>query len=158
MAEAKIVVPEDGSKITIDDGQLNVPDNPIIPFIEGDGTGPDIWRATVRVLDAAVEKAYSGNRKISWMEIYAGEKANNLFHSWLPDESVQACRDYLVAIKGPLTTPIGGGIRSLNVALFIYEFYDFLWSAFTDRVVKNKRECDRCTESSPNNCEYLACG
>jgi len=117
MAEAKIVVPEDGSKITIDDGQLNVPDNPIIPFIEGDGTGPDIWRATVRVLDAAVEKAYSGNRKISWMEIYAGEKANNLFHSWLPDESVQACRDYLVAIKGPLTTPIGGGIRSLNVAL-----------------------------------------
>jgi isocitrate dehydrogenase len=117
MAEAKIVVPEDGSQITIDDGQLNVPDNPIIPFIEGDGTGPDIWRAAVRVLDAAVEKAYSGNRKISWMEIYAGEKANNLFHSWLPDESVQACRDYLVSIKGPLTTPIGGGIRSLNVAL-----------------------------------------
>ena len=117
MAEAKIVVPEDGSKITIADGQLNVPDNPIIPFIEGDGTGPDIWRATVRVLDAAVEKAYSGNRKISWMEIYAGEKANNLFHSWLPEESVQACRDYLVSIKGPLTTPIGGGIRSLNVAL-----------------------------------------
>jgi isocitrate dehydrogenase len=117
MAEAKIVVPEDGSQITIDDGQLNVPDNPIIPFIEGDGTGPDIWRATVRVLDAVVEKAYSGNRKISWMEIYAGEKANNLFHSWLPEESVQACRDYLVSIKGPLTTPIGGGIRSLNVAL-----------------------------------------
>jgi isocitrate dehydrogenase len=117
MAEARIVVPEDGSQITIDDGQLNVPDNPIIPFIEGDGTGPDIWRAAVRVLDAAVEKAYSGNRKISWMEIYAGEKANNLFHSWLPDESVQACRDYLVSIKGPLTTPIGGGIRSLNVAL-----------------------------------------
>jgi isocitrate dehydrogenase len=117
MAEAKIVVPEDGSQITIADGQLNVPDNPIIPFIEGDGTGPDIWRATVRVLDAAVEKTYSGNRKISWMEIYAGEKANNLFHSWLPEESVQACRDYLVSIKGPLTTPIGGGIRSLNVAL-----------------------------------------
>jgi len=117
MAEAKIVVPEDGSRITIDDGRLNVPDNPIIPFIEGDGTGPDIWRAAVRVLDAAVEEAYAGNRKISWMEIYAGEKANNLFHSWLPEESVQACRDYLVSIKGPLTTPIGGGIRSLNVAL-----------------------------------------
>jgi isocitrate dehydrogenase len=117
MAEATIVVPEDGSRITIDDGQLKVPDNPIIPFIEGDGTGPDIWRAAVRVLDAAVKEAYAGNRKISWMEIYAGEKANNLFHSWLPEESVQACRDYLVSIKGPLTTPIGGGIRSLNVAL-----------------------------------------
>jgi isocitrate dehydrogenase len=117
MAEATIVVPEDGSRITIDDGRLNVPDNPIIPFIEGDGTGPDIWRAAVRVLDAAVEEAYQGSRKISWMEIYAGEKANNLFHSWLPEESVQACRDYLVSIKGPLTTPIGGGIRSLNVAL-----------------------------------------
>jgi isocitrate dehydrogenase len=94
-----------------------VPDNPIVPYIEGDGTGPDIWRATVRVLDAAVEKAYGGQRKIHWMEIYAGQKANDLLHTWLPEESVQACRDYLVSIKGPLTTPIGGGIRSLNVAL-----------------------------------------
>jgi len=117
MAEASIVVPEGGERITIDNGRLQVPDNPIIPFIEGDGTGPDIWRATVRVLDAAVEKAYSGQRKIHWMEIYAGEKANNLLHSWLPEESVEACREYLVAIKGPLTTPVGGGIRSLNVAL-----------------------------------------
>jgi len=117
MAEASIVVPEGGERITIDNGRLQVPDNPIIPFIEGDGTGPDIWRATVRVLDAAVEKAYSGQRKIHWMEIYAGEKANNLLHTWLPEESVEACREYLVAIKGPLTTPVGGGIRSLNVAL-----------------------------------------
>ena len=117
MAEASIVVPEGGERITIDNGRLQVPDNPIIPFIEGDGTGPDIWRATVRVLDAAVEKAYGGQRKIHWMEIYAGEKANNLLHTWLPEESVEACREYLVAIKGPLTTPVGGGIRSLNVAL-----------------------------------------
>ncbi|UCC15029.1 MAG: NADP-dependent isocitrate dehydrogenase [Gammaproteobacteria bacterium] len=117
MAEVKLTIPEEGSKITIEDGKLNVPDNPIVPFIEGDGTGPDIWRATVRVLDAAVEKAYGGSRKIHWMEIYAGQKSNDLFHSWLPDETVQACRDYLVSIKGPLTTPIGGGIRSLNVAL-----------------------------------------
>src|SRR5690606_13144790 len=88
-----------------------------IPFIEGDGTGPDIWRASVRVFDAAVEKAYGGKRRIHWMEIYAGEKSNNQFGTWLPDSTVQACRDYLVSIKGPLTTPIGGGIRSLNVAL-----------------------------------------
>jgi isocitrate dehydrogenase len=117
MAEVKIVVPDQGARITIDGGKLVVPDNPIVPFIEGDGTGPDIWRATVRVLDAAVEKAYGGKRKIHWMEIYAGQKANDLLHTWLPEESVQACRDYLVSIKGPLTTPIGGGIRSLNVAL-----------------------------------------
>jgi len=96
---------------------LNVPDQPIIPFIEGDGTGPDIWRASVRVMDEAVKKAYGGRKKIHWMEIYAGEKSNKLFSSWLPDETVQACRDYLVSIKGPLTTPVGGGIRSLNVAL-----------------------------------------
>ena len=94
-----------------------MPDNPIVPFIEGDGTGPDIWRATVRVLDAAVEKTYGGKRKIHWMEIFAGQKANDLYNSWLPDETVEACREYLVSIKGPLTTPIGGGIRSLNVAL-----------------------------------------
>jgi isocitrate dehydrogenase len=117
MADVKLVVPEGGQRISIEDGKLNVPDNPIVPFIEGDGTGPDIWRATVRVLDAAVEKAYGGKRKIHWMEIYAGQKSNDLFQNWLPDSTVQACRDYLVAIKGPLTTPVGGGIRSLNVAL-----------------------------------------
>ena len=94
-----------------------MPDNPIVPFIEGDGTGPDIWRSTVRVLDAAVDKAYGGKRKIHWMEVYAGEKSFDNFGSWLPDETVAACSEYLVSIKGPLTTPIGGGIRSLNVAL-----------------------------------------
>jgi isocitrate dehydrogenase len=117
MAEIQLAVPDGGAKITIENGELCVPDNPIVPFIEGDGTGPDIWRATVRVLDAAVEKAYGGGRKIHWMEIYAGQKSNDLYHTWLPDETVQACRDYLVSIKGPLTTPVGGGIRSLNVAL-----------------------------------------
>ncbi len=117
MATAAPTPPEGGAKITIDGGKLVVPDNPIVPFIEGDGTGPDIWRSTVRVLDAAVEKAYGGARKIHWMEIYAGQKSNDLFNSWLPDETVEACREYLVSIKGPLTTPIGGGIRSLNVAL-----------------------------------------
>ena len=111
------VVPAGGAKITIDNGKLQVPNNPIIPFIEGDGTGADIWAASVRVLDAAVAKAYGGQRQIHWMEIYAGQKSNDLFQTWLPDETVQACRDYLVSIKGPLTTPIGGGIRSLNVAL-----------------------------------------
>ena len=113
----KLNVPAQGQKITIANGKLVVPDQPIIPFIEGDGTGADIWRASVRVLDAAVEKAYGGKRKIHWMEVYAGQKANDLLNTWLPDETVQACRDYLVSIKGPLTTPIGGGIRSLNVAL-----------------------------------------
>jgi isocitrate dehydrogenase len=109
--------PPGGEVITIANGTLNVPDHPIIPFIEGDGTGRDIWRASVRVFDAAVHKAYGGKRKIHWMEIYAGEKANKAYHSWLPDETVTACRDYLVSIKGPLSTPVGGGIRSLNVAL-----------------------------------------
>src|SRR3569623_696833 len=117
MAEPTLNIPADGAKITIADGKLNVPNNPIIPFIEGDGTGADIWRASVRVFDAAVEKAYGGKRKIHWMEIYAGEKSNVQFGSWLPEATVQACRDYLVSIKGPLTTPIGKGIRSLNVAL-----------------------------------------
>ena len=117
MADATPMPPEGGAKITVEDGKLNVPHNPILPFIEGDGTGPDIWRATVRVLDAAVEKAYGGDRKIHWMEIFAGQKANDLYNSWLPDQTVDACREYLVSIKGPLTTPIGGGIRSLNVAL-----------------------------------------
>src|SRR6202790_3383996 len=113
----RLQVPVGGEKITITNGKLHVPDQPIIPFIEGDGTGRDIWRASVRVFDAAVHKAYGGKRKIHWMEIFAGEKANKAYHSWLPDETVAACRDYLVSIKGPLTTPVGGGIRSLNVAL-----------------------------------------
>ncbi len=109
--------PADGAIITIANGQLTVPDNPIIPFIEGDGIGPDVWRASQRVMDAAVAKAYGGKRKIAWMEVYAGEKANTLTGSWLPEATLDACRKYLVAIKGPLTTPVGGGIRSLNVAL-----------------------------------------
>ncbi len=113
----KIEIPTAGSKITNSNGKLNVPDNPIIPYIEGDGIGPDVWAASVRVLDAAVEKSSGGKRKIHWVEVYAGEKANQLFGSWLPDETLDTCREYLVAIKGPLTTPIGGGIRSLNVAL-----------------------------------------
>jgi isocitrate dehydrogenase len=112
-----VKVPADGAKVTIKDGKLHVPDRPIIPFIEGDGTGPDIWRASVRVLDAAVAKAYGGRRKIAWMEVYAGEKAFKQEGNWLPDETVEAFREFLVGIKGPLTTPIGGGIRSLNVAL-----------------------------------------
>jgi isocitrate dehydrogenase len=116
-ASLKLTPPAAGAKITLRDGKLVVPDNPIIPFIEGDGTGPDIWRASVRVMDAAVQKAYAGRRKIHWMEVFAGEKSNRQFNSWLPDETVTACRDYLVSIKGPLTTPVGGGIRSLNVAL-----------------------------------------
>jgi isocitrate dehydrogenase len=117
MAEPTLAVPAGGAKITIANGTLTVPNNPIIPFIEGDGTGPDIWRASVRVFDAAVKKCYGGKRQIHWMEVYAGEKANNQFGTWLPETTVQACRDYLVSIKGPLTTPVGGGIRSLNVAL-----------------------------------------
>ncbi len=106
-----------GEKITISKGVLHVPDHPVIPFIEGDGTGPDIWRASVRVFDAAVEKAYGGKRRIEWMEVLAGEKAFNQTGNWLPDETLDAFRNYLVGIKGPLTTPVGGGIRSLNVAL-----------------------------------------
>ncbi len=117
MTGAALTPPAGGEKITIANGKLTVPDQPIIPFIEGDGTGPDIWRASVRVLDAAVDKAYGGAKKIAWMEVLAGEKAFNQTGNWLPDESVEACREYLVSIKGPLTTPVGGGIRSLNVAL-----------------------------------------
>jgi isocitrate dehydrogenase len=112
-----VQVPTQGEKITLVGGKLRVPDQPIIPFIEGDGTGRDIWRASVRVLDAAVAKTYGGRRTIRWMEVFAGEKANKAFNTWLPDETVAACRDYMVSIKGPLTTPVGGGIRSLNVAL-----------------------------------------
>ena len=117
MAYINVKVPEGGAKISIQDGKLQVPDNPIIPFVEGDGTGRDIWRASVRVFDAAVEKAYDGKRKIHWMEVLAGEKSFKMFQSWLPDETTQAFKEFLVGIKGPLTTPIGGGIRSLNVAL-----------------------------------------
>jgi isocitrate dehydrogenase len=117
MTTATLTPPPGGQKISIDGGKLQVPDQPIIPFIEGDGTGPDIWRASVRVFDAAVAKAYGGRRKIHWLEVYAGEKSYKLLNTWLPDETVAACREYLVSIKGPLTTPIGGGIRSLNVAL-----------------------------------------
>jgi isocitrate dehydrogenase len=109
--------PATGTAITRQNGRLVVPDDPIIPYIEGDGTGPDIWRASVRVLDAAVAKAYGGKRKIAWMEVYAGEKSHKLFNTWLPDDTVDAFREYYVGIKGPLTTPVGGGIRSLNVAL-----------------------------------------
>jgi isocitrate dehydrogenase len=112
-----VTIPPSGQPITISHGRLSVPDHPIIPFIEGDGTGPDIWRASHRVFDAAVEKAYGGKRKIAWMEVWAGEKCFNQFKTWLHDETVEAFREFLVGIKGPLTTPVGGGIRSLNVAL-----------------------------------------
>src|SRR3954467_7841251 len=112
----KDVTPPQGEKITR--GQtLTVPDNPILPFIRGDGTGPDIWAASVRVFDAAVEKAYGGKKKVSWFEVVAGQSAKDKFDNWLPDDTVEAFREYLVGIKGPLTTPVGGGIRSLNVAL-----------------------------------------
>jgi len=117
MTYKNVTVPEAGAKITMQNGQLQVPDNPILPFIEGDGTGRDIWRASVKVFDAAIEKAYGGKRKVHWMEVYAGEKSFHMFNEWLPEETVEAFREFLVGIKGPLTTPIGGGIRSLNVAL-----------------------------------------
>ncbi len=110
-------VPGDGDQVTIRNGRLIVPDNPVIPFIEGDGIGPDIWRATQAVVDASVEKAYGDARKIHWMEIFAGEKANELTGEWIPEETFEALREFKVAIKGPLTTPVGGGIRSLNVTL-----------------------------------------
>src|SRR5579862_2456621 len=109
--------PSSGTAITRKNGQLIVPDEPIIPIIEGDGTGPDIWRASVRVFDAAVQKAFKGKRKIAWLEILAGEKAKNTTGEWLPNETLETVKTYKVAIKGPLTTPVGGGIRSLNVTL-----------------------------------------
>lgn len=109
--------PTEGASITLADGNLNVPNNPIIPFIEGDGIGPDIWRSAQHVFDSAVEKAYGGQRKISWFEVYAGEKAFSNFNEWLPNDTLEAIKHHLVSIKGPLTTPVGGGIRSLNVAL-----------------------------------------
>ena len=114
---AHLTPPSEGNRITIEEGRLHVPDLPIIPFIEGDGTGPDIWRAAQNVFDNAVAKAYGGARKIVWFEVFAGEKAYERFGEWLPQDTLDAIRDYLVAIKGPLTTPVGGGIRSLNVAL-----------------------------------------
>ena len=117
MAYTNVTVPQHGQKIRMENGRLHVPEQPIVPFIEGDGIGPDIWRASQRMLDAAVEKAYGGTRKIAWMEVYAGEKAFNLFQTWLPEETIAAFREFIVGIKGPLTTPVGGGMRSLNVAL-----------------------------------------
>src|SRR3954471_2641192 len=118
MPSAKPVIAAGGEAITMSSsGALQVPDHPIIPFIEGDGTGADIWRSPVWWLDAALEKEYGGKKKIAWTEVYAGEKAKNLFDSWLPDETLEAFKTYLVGIKGPLTTPVGGGIRSLNVAI-----------------------------------------
>jgi isocitrate dehydrogenase len=113
----KDVTPPAGQKISIQNGKLSVPENPILPFIRGDGTGPDIWASSVRVFDAAVQKAYGGKRKVSWFEVFAGEESFKKFNNWLPDDTVDAFREYLVGIKGPLTTPVGGGIRSLNVAL-----------------------------------------
>lgn len=117
--ESKVVVPAQGKKITLQNGKLNVPENPIIPYIEGDGIGVDVTPAMLKVVDAAVEKAYKGERKISWMEIYTGEKSTQVYGQdvWLPAETLDLIREYRVAIKGPLTTPVGGGIRSLNVAL-----------------------------------------
>ena len=120
MSYEKLNTPQLGDKITVQpDGSLNVPNNPIIPFIEGDGTGPDIWAASVKVLDAAVEKAYGGSKKIEWFEVFAGEKSNEVYgpNTWLPEDTLKALREYVVGIKGPLTTPVGGGIRSINVAL-----------------------------------------
>ena len=111
------IVPTEGETITIQDGTLAVPDRPIVPFIEGDGIGPDIWRATQSVIDASVEKAYGGTRKIAWMEVFAGEKANDKTGEWLPQETFDALTEFKVSIKGPLTTPVGGGIRSLNVTI-----------------------------------------
>jgi isocitrate dehydrogenase len=113
----KDIAPPAGGKISIQNGKLSVPPNPVLPFIRGDGTGPDIWAASERVFDAAVQKAYGGKRKIAWFEVFAGETAKNKFDNWLPDDTIEAFKEFLVGIKGPLTTPIGGGIRSLNVAL-----------------------------------------
>jgi isocitrate dehydrogenase len=111
------ITPPAGDKITIKDGKLTVPDHPVIPFIRGDGTGPDIWASSVRVFDAAVKKAFGGKKQVAWFEVFAGETSKTKFDNWLPDDTVEAFKEYLVGIKGPLTTPVGGGIRSLNVAL-----------------------------------------
>src|SRR5260370_26940269 len=111
------LTPPAGGKLSIGSGKLSVPEEPILPFIRGDGTGPDIWAASQRVFDAAVQKAYAGRRKVSWFEVFAGEAAFTKFNTWLPDDTVEAFKEYLVGIKGPLTTPISGGLRSLTVAL-----------------------------------------
>jgi len=142
-----VTVPANGKPITLTHGKLNVPDHPILPFIEGDGTGPDIWRASVRVFDAAVEKAYKGKRKIAWMEVFAGQKAFDQFKNWLPDDTVEAFKHFLVGIKGPLTTPVGGGIRSLNVALRqMLDLYVCLrpvrWFTGVPSPVKNPQKVD----------------
>jgi isocitrate dehydrogenase len=142
-----VKVPANGQPITINNGKLNVPDHPILPFIEGDGTGPDIWKASVRVFDAAVEKAYKGKRKIAWMEVFAGQKAFDQFKNWLPDDTVEAFKHFLVGIKGPLTTPVGGGIRSLNVALRqMLDLYVCLrpvrWFTGVPSPVKNPQKVD----------------
>lgn len=131
-----VPVPTNGEKIEYRNGKYQVPDNPIIPFIEGDGTGRDIWKASVRVFDAAVEKAYAGKRRVAWYEVFAGEKSMARFQAWLPEDSVSAIREFRVAIKGPLTTPVGGGIRS-----FEWRLHD-LWPM---------RRCHRgaCEEDRP---------
>src|SRR5256714_8615566 len=110
-------VPSRGEGIIYKDGALSVPDNPVIPYVEGDGTGPDIWRASVRVFDAAIKKAFGDRRRVSWMKVYAGEEAHAKFGEWLPNETLEAFKEFRVSIKGPLSTPVGGGIRSLNVTL-----------------------------------------
>src|SRR6266498_3943775 len=118
MPEYKLsMVPRDGNEIAFADGKLSVPAHPIVPFIEGDGTGPDIWRASVRVFDAAVAQAFGGQRSIAWMEVFAGEKSYKQFNDWLPQETIDAMQQFRVSIKGPLSTPVGGGNRSLNVTL-----------------------------------------
>ncbi|MGI9175481.1 MAG: isocitrate/isopropylmalate family dehydrogenase, partial [Rhodothermales bacterium] len=117
MPYTHLTPPSNGQKITKDGDGLHVPNRPILPYIEGDGTGPDIWRAAQNVFDSAVQKAYGGEREIVWFEVFAGQKAKDQFDEWLPDDTLEAIQEYLVAIKGPLTTPVGGGIRSLNVAL-----------------------------------------
>src|SRR5882757_1404154 len=150
MSEAKqvtIKIPAGGEKITISGGKLHVPDQPIIPFIEGDGTGSDIWRASVRVFDAAVNKASGGKKKIHWHEVLAGEKAFNKTGNWLPDQTITDFKQYLVGIKGPLTTPIGGGIRSLNVALRqMLDLYVCLrpvrWFTGVPSPVKKPQDCN----------------
>ena len=116
---SKVTIPSNGSAISMTDNVLNVPNNPIIPFIEGDGIGGDIWASAQKVFDSAIKLAYEGTKKIEWLEVYAGEKANDIYgpNTWLPDETLDFINQYLIAIKGPLTTPIGGGIRSINVAL-----------------------------------------
>ncbi|HIL72620.1 MAG TPA: NADP-dependent isocitrate dehydrogenase, partial [Verrucomicrobia bacterium] len=113
----KDITPPEGGKITITDGNLQVPNNPVVPFIRGDGIGPDIWAASQLVFDAAIDKAYGGAKQIAWFEVFAGQSSKDKFDEWLPDDTVAAFREYLVGIKGPLTTPVGGGIRSINVAL-----------------------------------------